>query len=421
MTGCRRTLGLVRDDSDVVVVGGGIAGGALACALARGGLRVTVLERSTEYRDRVKGEYLQPWGVAEAQRIGLFDALLAAGGNVITRMIGYEENLEPAEAEAGALPLDEVLPGVPGALGVLHPAACGALMHAAEAAGATVRRGVTDVEVMTGPRPSVRWVASGEATEERCRYIVGADGRESSVRRQVGVQLEATPPRMLGAGLLVADAGAWPAEVFSIGTEDDRLYFVIPQGDGRARLYLMYDASRTDRLAGAGKAAQFLEWFALRCVPGSEHLVAATPAGPCAVYPMNDTWCDPAPVDGVVLVGDAAGYSDPHIGQGLSIALRDVRLASEVLLGGDQWSRAAFAPYAEERAERMRRLRWVNDVATTMRGEFGPEARERRRRATERMRADPSLTAFRRATVAGPEQVPPEAFDDSVRERLLAT
>jgi 2-polyprenyl-6-methoxyphenol hydroxylase-like FAD-dependent oxidoreductase len=410
----------VRGDSDVVVVGGGIAGGALACALARGGVRVTLLERSAEYRDRVKGEYLQPWGVAEAQRLGLLDVLVAAGGNVITRLIGYDENLEPAEAEAGALALDEVLPGVPGALGVPHPVACGALTRAAVASGATVLRGVTDVDITPGPRPSVRWLVGGASGETTCRLVIGADGRESAVRRQAGLHLEATTPRLLGAGLFVEGVDAWPNEVFSIGTEDDRLYFVIPQGDGRARLYLMYDSSRADRLAGAGKAAQFLEWFALRCVPRSEHLVAATPAGPCAVYPMNDTWCDPASVEGVVLVGDAAGYSDPHIGQGLSIALRDVRLVSDTLFLGDDWRPTAFVPYAEERAERMRRLRWVNDVATTMRGEFGPEARDRRRRATERMRDDPSLTAFRRSTVAGPEQVPPEAFDDSVRERLLA-
>jgi hypothetical protein len=38
-------------------------------------------------------------------------------------------------------------------------------------------------------------------------------------------------------------------------------------------------------------------------------------------------------------------------------------------------------PYTEERAERMRSLRLCNALATTLRCEFGPEARARRRRA----------------------------------------
>ena len=40
---------------DVVVVGGGIAGSALATVLARRGLDVVVLERQTAYRDKVRG------------------------------------------------------------------------------------------------------------------------------------------------------------------------------------------------------------------------------------------------------------------------------------------------------------------------------------------------------------------------------
>jgi menaquinone-9 beta-reductase len=59
----------MRDRSDVVVVGGGIAGSALAYALASEGLGVTVLEASEQYEDRVRGEAMQPWGVQEARNL----------------------------------------------------------------------------------------------------------------------------------------------------------------------------------------------------------------------------------------------------------------------------------------------------------------------------------------------------------------
>ena len=63
-----------------------------------------------------------------------------------------------------------------------------------------------------------------------------------------------------------------------------------------------------------------------------------TPAGPCATFSGEQTWCDQPYADGVVLLGDAGGYDDPVDGQGLSLALRDVRQLSELLLATDDWT-----------------------------------------------------------------------------------
>jgi 2-polyprenyl-6-methoxyphenol hydroxylase-like FAD-dependent oxidoreductase len=148
--------------SDIVVVGGGIAGTAIALVLARAGLTVTVLEQQLSYRDRVRGEYMQPWGVAEAQHLGISEILVKAGGFFARRIIPYDEINSPHAAEATARALGELVPGVPGgALCVSHPAACLALSQAAETAGATVIRGIRRPTITLGSEPAVAFELDG--------------------------------------------------------------------------------------------------------------------------------------------------------------------------------------------------------------------------------------------------------------------
>jgi 2-polyprenyl-6-methoxyphenol hydroxylase-like FAD-dependent oxidoreductase len=70
-------------DYDLITIGGGMAGSALAKVMAESGARVLVLERERQFRDRVRGEALLPWGVAEARVLGLEAPLLARGGIVV--------------------------------------------------------------------------------------------------------------------------------------------------------------------------------------------------------------------------------------------------------------------------------------------------------------------------------------------------
>jgi len=53
---------------DLIVIGGGLAGAALAKTVAERGVRALVLEREQSFRDRVRGEVIVSWGIAEAQR-----------------------------------------------------------------------------------------------------------------------------------------------------------------------------------------------------------------------------------------------------------------------------------------------------------------------------------------------------------------
>ena len=137
-------------DADVVVVGGGIAGSALATALARAGISVLILERSEVHIDHVRGEWLAPWGVVEAQRLGLYDVLIAGGGHHVTQHVPFGEEVDPELARLMAFDLTSMVPGVPGPLCLGHPTMCDLFNRAAEQAGATLRRGVRDISVRSG-------------------------------------------------------------------------------------------------------------------------------------------------------------------------------------------------------------------------------------------------------------------------------
>ncbi len=406
-------------DYDLIIVGGGIGGSGLAQVMAAAGRSVLLLEQSKVYEDRVRGEWIAPWGVAEVQQVGLYDLLMSVGGHHLTRHVSYDEDVEPAAADAQALPLGIFRPGIAGPLCLGHPKHCQALFDAATAAGAKALRGVRVEAVTVGAAPSVTFEHNGQMRTATARLVVGADGRTSMVREAADITLHQDKPHHWFAGLLVEDVKGWSEDLQAIGTEGDFGFLAFPQGDGRVRVYGGYALDEARRFTGPEGPRRFLDAFAVHCSPENRHLVAGRPAGPLFSYLNADSWTDQPFSEGVVLIGDAAGWNDPIIGQGLSITYRDVRIVSEILKAGDDWSVTAFAAYAEERAERMRRLRFAASLTSAIDMEFGEAGRAQRNSYHTRGAADPSLKAHAMAAMAGPEALPPDVFTEAHRARVL--
>jgi 2-polyprenyl-6-methoxyphenol hydroxylase-like FAD-dependent oxidoreductase len=402
---------------DLIIVGGGIGGSALAAVMAGQGKRVLLLEASEAYEDRVRGEWIAPWGVVETKRVGLYDTLVAAGGWHVPRHVTYDESREPDESETKILEMDKMLPDIPGPLCIGHPHHCQTLFDAAGRAGAETLREVRVLKVEPGPAPKVTFEHAGKTRDATCRLIVGADGRASQVREACGIALNQDRPHHFFAGLLVEGAEGWDPQLQAVGVEGDFNFLIFPQGNGRARVYGSYALEERKRFAGPEGARIFLDSFRMACSPKNEHIAKARPIGPLMSYFNNSSAAETPVVEGVVLVGDAAGWNDPIIGQGLSITYRDVRLVTDILSASDDWSPAAFAPYAEERIERMRRLRFSAALVAEMDAEFDEGARERRARY---IRSPRELHLHGYAMMVGPENVPAAAFTEEHRQKVLS-
>ena len=406
---------------DLVIVGGGIGGSSMGLVMSRAGFSCVVLERTTTFPDRTRGEWLAPWGVLEARRIGIDDDLRSARGHILQRLIIYEAEISRDESESDVLDFSRLVPDVAGPMTQRHPDACQVLFDAAENAGANCVRGVEDVAVATGDElQRVTFKEDGSEREVRCRLVVAADGRQSVVRRQLGIELQTDEPHHLFTGLLVEDADGYPEDLMSIGSTDDVHYLAIPQGSGRIRLYLGFPFTDRHRYTGEVGVTNFLNAFDTPSFPYANDILNATPASPHATYANEDAWIEQPFAPGVVFIGDAAGWNDPINGQGLSIALRDVRITSELLRSTSDWGPSAFSEYAAERQVRMSNLRFAARVASKVNNEFGPEAVKRRIQAKARMAEDRMLGLAQAIIMIGPEHAPDGLLGASTWEALFS-
>jgi 2-polyprenyl-6-methoxyphenol hydroxylase-like FAD-dependent oxidoreductase len=330
---------------DLIVIGGGLAGAALAKPLAEAGLHVLVLERETVFKDRVRGEAMLGWGVTEAAMLGIETLLRETCGHEVrflaTRIVGLPE--------APVRDLVETTPHRVGWLNFYHPKMQTIMLRAAEQAGANVRRGVTVTGLEPGRPVTVMARQDGGDTLYRARLVVAADGRDSGCRKWCGVPVHGDPEHVVMAGVLFEGSQA-PEDQVQLRINPPRGSFALlaPVGQGRFRAYAGVYRQQDQPVHLSGRRA--VSDFVLVCVGAgmpAQWYDGAEVAGPLACFEAADTWVEHPYGDGVVLIGDAAAASDPSWGCGLSLTLRDVRVLCDLLVADSDWDRAAHAYAAE--------------------------------------------------------------------------
>jgi flavin-dependent dehydrogenase len=311
---------MTAEHADVVVVGGRLAGSAVAITLARGGRRVVVLERRTLPSDTLSTHVLVPYAVAEAARLGALERLLA---------------LDPPRCHhvhvgCGDVQLHEhwgTVEGIGYGLCIPRPEQDLAFAQTAQAAGADVRESAeaTGLVWEDGRAAGVRYVQDGTEHELRARLVIGADGRRSTVAAACGAWRPYRGSRNgRGAAFRYMDdpqAGTRWAQTMSQWRWGTTIGYTFPVPGGRVLCLLMPPAEQIARYRRDPEAA----WAdALAEDPDGigARLRGATDMSKVRSTAETISFFRASSGPGWALAGDAGHFKDPVIGSGQRDALR---------------------------------------------------------------------------------------------------
>jgi flavin-dependent dehydrogenase len=301
---------LSASEYDLIVIGGGPAGTAAAIVAGRGGRRVLLLERGRFPRHKVCGEFVSAESLAllkvllDSRYAALLgDAVRIPGARLFLDNRTLSTAIDPPAASIARLDLDL------------------ALWESAERVGVDARQQVT-VQSVTGTGP---FRVAASAGEFESRAVINASGRWSNLNaspskaeqpgRWIGLKAHfAEPSPNPSVDLYFFDGGY--CGVQPVGLSGAR------SGNGRVNACAMVRTDVASTLPDVFAHHDALRERSLRWQPLSD---------PASTSPL--IFRKPRPErDGILMAGDAAGFVDPFVGDGISLAIRSGSLAADSLI-----------------------------------------------------------------------------------------
>jgi YD repeat-containing protein len=328
-------------DYEVIICGAGVGGLALAIALGRQGRRVLVVEKHQAETLVHRGELLQPRTLEILEQWEVLAELQARGSLPIVAM----EARTAQGVYLGELNYEQLPEHYNYGLAQYY--------HAIKAALYAVARNLAEIRYGTHVHHLERdaWgkvigvhITQGNRQEIlTAALVVGADGRTSQIRREIGIpeRMFEYPHQLMGFDLVDVPELA-PRMCAFLSKDGVRVLYPMP--GKHARLYIQIQRGEFARIKQRGMTAWQKELFTT--TPGLRQIAPYLPAD-FSTAQLQGAWSYSArhwSRTGVALLGDAAHYVHPTAGQGMNSAIIDAWSLSQTLESAAQGG--AFTPDA---------------------------------------------------------------------------
>lgn len=345
---------------NILVIGGGIGGLTAAIALGRDGHHVTVIEKDPTWSVYGVGIIQQSNVIRAVKQLGILDDYLAAG-------FGFDgvEVYLPTGQRVAKIPSPKLVDGAPANLGIARPTLHRVLGNRAKDAGAQIRLGLTVASLQDDGQGVDAKFSDG--TGGRFDLVVGADGYNSATR---GMIFPAAPkPAFIGQSVWRYNFRR-PPEVTCLRAYEGPIGMgLVPLSETLMYMYVTTPEPGNPWYAKDQLAAAMRSKLA-NVPPDIAALRDQITDNEAVVYrPLEWLFLEgPWHKGRVVLLGDAAHATTPHLGQGAGMAIEDsVVLGEEIASKADVES--ALQAY---HARRYDRCKYIVDASVGIcRGQLG--------------------------------------------------
>ncbi|XP_009621693.1 squalene monooxygenase SE1 [Nicotiana tabacum] len=316
------------DNADIIIVGAGVAGAALAHTLGKEGRRVKVIERDLTEPDRIVGELLQPGGFLKLQELGLEDCVENIDAQ---RVFGYAL-FKDGKSTRLSYPLEKFHAEVSGRS--FHNGRFIQRMREKAASLPNVKLEQGTVTSLLEENGTIRGVQyknkSGEELKAYAPLTIVCDGCFSNLRRTLCDPKVEVPSCFVG--LVLENCQLPHANHGHVILADPSPILFYPISSTEVRCLVDVPGQKVPSISN-GEMGKYLKSIVAPQVPPEikDAFIAAIDKGNIRTMPNRSMPAAPHPTPGALLMGDAFNMRHPLTGGGMTVALSDIVVLRDLL------------------------------------------------------------------------------------------